>query len=77
VVSITPMLATARRLVLVRGVHSVHVDAGVADVPHMVDESIAIARDQGFAKPGDVIVIAAGMPFGTAGTTNLLHIARL
>ena len=28
-------------------------------------------------KPGQTIVIAAGMPFGAPGTTNLLRIARV
>lgn len=35
------------------------------------------ARDEGLARSGQTIVIAAGMPFGTAGTTNLLRIATL
>jgi pyruvate kinase len=42
----------------------------------MVAKACAMARREGFAQPGNVIVIAAGMPFGTAGTTNLLHIAQ-
>ena len=42
----------------------------------MVKKGCALARNEGYAKRGDVVVIAAGMPFGTAGTTNLLHIAR-
>jgi hypothetical protein len=29
------------------------------------------------AGPGDIIVIAVGMPFGVAGTTNLLRIKCL
>ena len=32
-------------------------------------------RAAGFAEPGELIAIAAGMPFGVAGTTNLLRIA--
>jgi pyruvate kinase len=42
----------------------------------MVETACAVARREGYAKSGDIVVIAAGMPFGTAGTTNLLHIAR-
>jgi pyruvate kinase len=76
VLSITPELAIARRLCLVWGVHSVHADEGVTDVPDMVSKACAMARREGFAQPGDIVVIAAGMPFGTAGTTNLLHIAQ-
>jgi pyruvate kinase len=42
----------------------------------MVETACAVARKEGYAKPGDFVVIAAGMPFGKAGTTNLLHITR-
>ena len=75
VLSITPELATARRLALVWGVHSVHADEGIDDVPDMIEKACAMARREGFAQPGKVVLIAAGMPFGRAGTTNLLHIA--
>ena len=34
-----------------------------------------IALRDGFAVDGQPLVIAAGMPFGIAGTTNLLRIA--
>jgi pyruvate kinase len=76
VVSITPDQGIARRLALVWGVHSVHSDADVKDVPDMVDKACAIARTEGFAKSGDPIAIAAGMPFGVVGSTNFLHIAK-
>jgi pyruvate kinase len=35
----------------------------------------ALAGD--FGKPGDNIVIVAGIPFGVSGTTNLLRVAGL
>jgi pyruvate kinase len=76
IVSVTPDLATARRLALAWGVHSVHVPHDVDDVPGMVQAACTLARAEGFAQSGDTIVIAAGMPFGKAGTTNLLHIAQ-
>ena len=37
----------------------------------------ARACEEGFAKPGDNILISAGMPFGTPGATNLLRIAKV
>jgi pyruvate kinase len=76
VLSITPNLAIARRLALVWGVHSVHTE-GVKDISELVAKALAIARAEEFAKPGEYLAIAAGMPFGSAGTTNLLHIARV
>ncbi|WP_066340226.1 pyruvate kinase [Azohydromonas lata] len=76
VLCITPQLSIARRLALAWGVHAVHVGAGIQDVAGMVETARAVARAQGFAAPGAPIAIAAGMPFGTAGTTNLLHITE-
>ena len=42
---------------------------------HVVDDACRIALREGFAQPGQALVIAAGMPFGAAGTTNILRIA--
>lgn len=74
---ITPEIGVARQLALVWGVHSIHAQDAPIDVPHI----IAIARDaalrEGFARPGSVIAVAAGMPFGVPGTTNLLHLAQI
>ena len=77
VLSLTPNLEIARRLALAWGVHSVHCAGDVHNVDEMVADARATVRSEGFATPGDAIVIAAGMPFGTAGTTNLLHVAQV
>jgi pyruvate kinase len=74
ILSLTPARAVARRLALVWGVHSVEA-AEVQTVTSIVDDACRIAVREGFARPGDPLVISAGMPFGTAGTTNLLRIA--
>ena len=76
ILSMTPSLATARRLSLVCGVHSVQTP-DVADVAEMVDHARRCAQQEGVAKPGETILISAGMPFGTPGSTNLLHIAQV
>jgi len=76
ILSLTPSLATARRLALVWGVHVVQtIDA--ADVADMVVKAVGAARDEGVARVGDNILISAGMPFGTPGATNLLRIAQV
>ena len=75
ILSLTPKLATARRLALVWGVHCVHTD-DVADVDQMSEHACAVARRDGFADAGQFIVAIAGMPFGTPGTTNLIRIAK-
>ena len=76
ILSLTPNLATARRLALVWGVHTVRVP-DVSDVHEMTRVACEAARHQGFAQAGQTIVALAGMPFGTPGSTNLLRIAQV
>ncbi len=74
VLSLTPIIPTARRLTLVWGIHSVQID-GVEDVDTMTAVACEVARREGFAASGQFIVAIAGIPFGRAGTTNLLRVA--
>ena len=76
VLSLTPRLQTARRLALVWGVHSVHID-DVASVDQMTEVARQIAQRERFAHAGQFIVSIAGMPFGTPGTTHLMRIATV
>jgi len=76
ILSLTPKISTARRLALVWGLHSV-LTQEITDVNTMTDLACKTALDEGFAKPGDHIVIAAGVPFGQAGTTNMLRLATV
>jgi pyruvate kinase len=76
ILSITPNLATARRLALVWGVHST-VSPNVSSVVEVVSAATQIAQREGFAQPGEQVTIAAGMPFGESGSTNLLRIAEV
>lgn len=50
----------------------------VYDAPSTTDEMVELAKravvEQGFAKPGDTIVISAGAPMNVSGTTNLLTV---
>ena len=73
ILALTPKLLTARQLVLAWGVHPVHT-ADVAGFPEMVDKAAAIAKAEGFATPGQRLVVTAGLPFGTPGATNVLRI---
>jgi pyruvate kinase len=74
VLSLTPVMATARRLAVVWGVHSVRIE-GVADVNEMTDVACEVARREGFAQSGQIIVAIAGLPFGKSATPNLMRIA--
>lgn len=72
----TPKLETARRLGLLWGVHAVHT-RDVASFEEMVAKAKRMALRHGFAGAGDRIVVMAGVPFGTPGSTNVLHVVRL
>jgi len=76
ILSLTPHIATARRLSLVWGIHSVQ-SPDVKAVHEMVDTACRTALREGFAETGQSLVIMAGMPFGVSGTTNMLRIARV
>lgn len=76
ILSLTPNVATARRLSLVWGVHSVQTP-DVERVQEMVERACRVALEASFADIGDTLVIVAGMPFGISGTTNMLRIARV
>jgi pyruvate kinase len=75
ILGMTPNLATARRLALVWGVHPVLV-RDVEHVSEVVDTAFEAAMREGIVRPGDIMAITAGMPFGISGNTNLLRIVR-
>ena len=43
----------------------------------MVEKGKRMALRHGLAEGGQRIVLMAGIPFGTAGSTNVLHVVRL
>ncbi|MBO6521485.1 MAG: pyruvate kinase [Rhodospirillales bacterium] len=74
ILGLTPRIDTARRSALIWGVHSVQTQ-DCHTFREMVTKAIHAAKSEGFAEPGDPIVITAGVPFGTPGATNILRIA--
>jgi len=76
ILGLTPSISTARRMALIWGIHAV-VSEQIHDVEEMVNNACQIALDEGLGKIGDALVIVAGMPFGVAGTTNMLRIAHI
>jgi pyruvate kinase len=76
IIGMASRVEAARRLALVWGVHAV-VSGEVGNVTEMTEAARRTVADEGFGQPGNTIVISAGMPFSTAGTTNLLRIAQV
>ncbi len=66
----------ARRMGLLWGVHAIHT-RDVASFEEMVEKGKRMALRHQIATGGDRIVLMAGIPFGTAGSTNVLHVVRL
>ena len=74
IIAVSPITATARRLSLVWGLHCV-ISEDAADLEHMVDQACRLAFQEGFASPGQRIIVIAGAPIGTPGSTNMLRLA--
>jgi len=74
--AMSPSQHTARRMGLLWGVHAVH-SRDVASFEEMVEKGKRMALRHQIAKGGERIVLMAGIPFGTAGSTNVLHVVRL
>lgn len=76
IICMSPSVITARRLALAWGVNAI-VAPDAVDFSDMVRRAVECARASELARPGDHLVITAGVPFGTPGATNVLRIARV
>jgi pyruvate kinase len=54
-------------------VHTADVDS----YEEMTAKACQHAQDEGFAKPNDIIVVTAGIPFHTAGNTNNIRLMQI
>ena len=73
---LTPSARTARKLGILWGAHAVRT-RDIANFEEMIAKAKRMVLRHGVAKGGDRIVIIAGVPFGTPGSTNVIHIVRL
>ena len=72
----TASKTVARRMGLVWGVHAVNT-RDVTSFEEMVAKAKRMALRTRIGGAGDRLIILAGIPFGTAGTTNVMHVAQL
>jgi pyruvate kinase len=73
---LTPKLDAARRMGLLWGVHAVHT-RDIGSFEEMIAKGKRMALRHGMAKAGSKLLMMAGVPFGTPGSTNVLHVATL
>lgn len=76
ILALTPDKTVAGKLLLYWGIYP-----HLITEPKSVDELFALgtrlARERGIAKQGDLIIIAAGLPIGQAGSTNMLKVEKV
>jgi pyruvate kinase len=76
ILALTPIAHTARKLALVWGTHCVLTE-DAQSLDEMFTRAGEISTREGFTKPGDRILITAGVPIGTPGTSNMLRVATI
>jgi pyruvate kinase len=76
VLVLTPSLRIARRQALLWGASPVHT-RDIGSFEEMIAKGKRMALRQGFGTAGSKLVALAGVPFGTPGSTNLLHVVTL
>lgn len=73
IIAVTPSPKTARQVQLLWGVYPVVYQVS-PNSDQMVDESVRAALSAGFVQTGDLVVVTAGVPVGTQGTTNMIRV---
>ncbi len=73
---LTPSGQIARRLALLWGTHAVQTK-DIGSFEEMIAKGKRMALRQGFGTAGSKLIALAGVPFGTPGSTNLLHVVTL
>ncbi len=77
ILCLTPDINVARKLLISYGIYPVHDDIGTDDFTGPARHAAQIAKDKRLSQKGDRFVMTAGMPFGVAGTTNILRIGEV
>ncbi|MFD1779705.1 pyruvate kinase [Fredinandcohnia salidurans] len=73
IIAVTANESTTRKLSLVWGVYP-QTGNVAKSTDEMLDNSVEVALNTGIIKPGDLVVITAGVPVGECGTTNIMKI---
>ena len=73
---LTPSITTARRVALLWGAHAV-ATKDIGSFEEMIGKGKRMALRNGFGAAGAKLIALAGVPFGTPGSTNLLHVVTL
>lgn len=73
IVAVTPNEKTVRRMLLLWGVYPI-LGRKFSNTDDMVSNAVDSALKAGAVHDGDLVVITAGVPAGTVGTTNMIRV---
>lgn len=73
IIAVTPHDETIRRMQLCWGVQAIKGQA-IINSDEMVKQAIAAALGAGVIESGDLVVVTAGVPSGSTGTTNMIRV---
>ena len=77
IIGLSPNIKTARKMQIAWGVNSCHSMQDAANTTEMVNIACRVVKNKNLVKADDSVIITAGVPFGNAGSTNLLRIAKI
>ena len=77
IIGLSPNIKTARKMQIVWGVNSCHSVQDAENTTEMVKIACSVAKNKKLVNADDNVIITAGVPFGNAGSTNLLRIAKI
>jgi pyruvate kinase len=76
ILALTPSRVVADNLTVAWGVHPIQVSR-FEQFEALIEEAIHRTIADGFAAPGDLLVVTAGLPLNQPGSTNALHIVQV
>ena len=77
IIGLSPNIKTARKMQMIWGVNSCYSTKDADNTTEMVNIACSIVKNKNLVKADDSVIITAGVPFGNAGSTNLLRIAKI
>ena len=76
ILALTPRQDTARKMGLLWGVHAVRTK-DIGSFEEMIGKARRMALRHNLTESGRKIIVLAGVPFGTPGSTNVIHVATV
>jgi len=73
ILAVTDKVTTIRRLALVWGVNCIYTPE-FGDTDTMIMDAVKKAVEQGYVQFGDLAIVAAGVPLGIQGNTNMIKV---